>query len=457
MERYYSQHGEDFLLGKIFAGKKDGYFVEIGCLDGVEFSNTYYFEKIGWKGLCVEAHRDFIKALRKNRPGSDVIHCAIGEADRDEVTFYANKLGSLSTLNKSEEERWKKGFQEYFHGFEEQKVSMRTMTSVFDEFRPAAIDFVSLDIEGYEIQALEGLDFKKYKPVVFVIEYKDDEHKKQLESILFPQGYHFILRIGCNLFYSLDASHREIVRAKYGALKLVTFDNGVEKENVVYLQPPLRVKIKERLKRSVVGKSWRFLRGLRNAFGERLRVPSYRAKRKVIDQYRRDFGLRTLVETGTFLGDTVEFFKDRFDRIYSIELSEELFAEASKRFQNSKHITILQGDSGVLLQSLVKTINAPTLFWLDGHYSSEFYYGDRYIKTARGEKVTPILAELDAVLNDDHLHVILIDDARLFNGDWEYPELKTIYDIVGKFSDRYEVTLARDIIRICPVLRQAQR
>jgi len=122
---FYSQHGEDFLLNKIFGGKKNGYFVEIGCLDGIEFSNTYHFERKGWRGCCIEAHKDFIDSLRKNRPKSAIVHCAVGEEDRDNVTFYANKVGSLSTLDKSEEDRWKKHYTKDFHGFEEQQVSMR--------------------------------------------------------------------------------------------------------------------------------------------------------------------------------------------------------------------------------------------------------------------------------------------------------------------------------------------
>ena len=111
MEKFYSQHGEDFLVDKIFNGKTKGTYVEVGCLDGIEYSNTYYFEKKGWNGVCIEAHNDFIPILKQNRPKSTVVHCAAGEENKDEVTFYANKIGSLSTLDKNEEERWQKSRQ----------------------------------------------------------------------------------------------------------------------------------------------------------------------------------------------------------------------------------------------------------------------------------------------------------------------------------------------------------
>lgn len=238
MTKFYGQHGEDFLLDKIFGGKKNGFYVEIGCLDGIEFSNTYYFENIGWKGICVEAHKDFIQELRKNRPHAEIVHCAVGEKDIEQVTFYANKIGSLSTLDKKEEERWEKNYKEFFTGFEEQQVKMKTLTTIFDELGSPSIDFVSLDIEGYEVKALSGLDLNKYKPRVFVIEYKDEDHKKGLEDILLPAGYNYLGTIGCNLFYSTVAADKTTLNKDYGKLEVVVIENGKQRMNEISFAKP---------------------------------------------------------------------------------------------------------------------------------------------------------------------------------------------------------------------------
>lgn len=257
MDIFYSQHGEDFLINKIFEDNPEGYYVEIGCLDGIEYSNTYYFERKGWRGACIEAHNDFIPTLKANRPNASIIHCAVGEANKESVIFYANKVGSLSTLDRNEEERWKKHYKEYFSGFEEQKVPMRTLTSIFDELKLKSIDFVSLDIEGYEVQALQGLDFNKYKPVVFVIEYKDDLHQKRLESILHPQGYRYLSKVGCNLFYSLNASHRKILMTGYGKVQLLLVDQAGVKHHheTVFSKVTLLDRLKIGLKRTAFGKN----------------------------------------------------------------------------------------------------------------------------------------------------------------------------------------------------------
>lgn len=453
MDTFYSQHGEDFLLDKIFQNKSNGYFVEVGCLDGVEFSNTYFFEKKGWKGACIEAHNDFIPRLEKNRPNASIIHCAIGEADKERVTFYANRIGSLSTLDKTQEQRWKENYRDYFYGFEEQSVPMRTLTSVFDELNVKEIDFISLDIEGYEVQALQGLNFKKYSPRIFVIEYKDDQHKAALEKILFPVGYKFFSRLGCNLFYGLNSEDARIMNGRYGVVPLlqIDMDGVVHHHTADHLRPNVLRKVRLVLKKSIAGKIWRRYQQWRNDVRNNKVTPPYREKREIIDSYRKQFSVSKFVETGTFLGDTVEYFKSRFEYVYSIELSEELHRNAAERFKADTNVRIIHGDSGAILKTLIGELDSPGMFWLDGHYSSEFYVGETFIRTAKSDKVTPIIQELETLLADKHPHVILIDDARLFTGESDYPKIEEVIALVKRAALPYDVSVARDIIRIVPV------
>lgn len=188
-----------------------------------------------------------------------------------------------------------------------------------------------------------------------------------------------------------------------------------------------------------------------NKFKKKVVIPSYHEKRAILLSYKESHNLSVMVETGTFFGDTVDFFKDKLDQVYSIELSEELAAKAKKRFEGQANVQILQGDSGEVLKSLTKEISSPTLYWLDGHYSSEFYVGEEFIKTARSEKDTPIMKELETLLNDSWKHVILIDDARCFNGKGDYPALRTIRQVVEKSKHSFDVFVEKDIIHIIPV------
>ena len=167
-------------------------------------------------------------------------------------------------------------------------------------------------------------------------------------------------------------------------------------------------------------------------------------KRGLIANIQKKSNFNTFIETGTYLGDTLDFFKNSFINLISIELSGEYYTKAVDRFKDIKNIKIINGDSGEKLSEILKTINEPCLFWLDGHYSS----GD----TARGEKDTPIYKEIRSILqNNPKNHTILIDDARLFIGRNDYPWLPKLKKYVDKLSNNnYQMSINNDIIILTP-------
>jgi hypothetical protein len=166
-------------------------------------------------------------------------------------------------------------------------------------------------------------------------------------------------------------------------------------------------------------------------------------KRRIIRSYAKSFGLKTLVETGTYRGDTVAALLHRFENIYSIELSPVLHKAAIQRFKGAKHAHLICGDSGVELEKIVERLDRPALFWLDGHWCGG--------QTAKGEADTPILKELTCVLEAADLgHVILVDDARLFGLDPEYPSLEELRALVASMSPGMEFAVDNDIVRVTP-------
>lgn len=179
-------------------------------------------------------------------------------------------------------------------------------------------------------------------------------------------------------------------------------------------------------------------------------IPEMSEKRSVIEFYRKIFEPKVMVETGTFFGDTIEYFKSKFETLYSIELSEELAERAVKRFANDMQVKIVQGDSGIVLKSILSEINSPVLFWLDGHYSSEFYIKGEFVRTAKGATDTPVKKELDIILQSKVESIILIDDARLFNGINDYPTIREVKKKVKSYNANYSVFVKKDIIHIIP-------
>jgi hypothetical protein len=150
-----------------------------------------------------------------------------------------------------------------------------------------------------------------------------------------------------------------------------------------------------------------------------------------------------LVETGTYMGDMVAAMSADFDQIHSIELGPDLFEKARQRFAGMAHVQLHQGDSATTLPEVLRRLNGPALFWLDGHYSAGI--------TAKGSKDTPIVEELEAIYRHDaQRHVILIDDARLFDGSADYPTLDNLRKRVTGWSPNAVMAVADDIIRLHP-------
>lgn len=175
--------------------------------------------------------------------------------------------------------------------------------------------------------------------------------------------------------------------------------------------------------------------------------PPHMAKQRTLQSYAKRFNLKILVETGTYHGDMVEAMKEVFDRLYSIELSKELYQKAKERFKGYEHIEIICGDSGIELGRVMSKLDQPTLFWLDGHYSAG--------ETAKGDEETPICEELDHILvAPDRGHVIIIDDARCFGRNPDYPSIQELGDFVRSKRPDLDIVVQDDSIRITP--RQGQ-
>jgi hypothetical protein len=169
--------------------------------------------------------------------------------------------------------------------------------------------------------------------------------------------------------------------------------------------------------------------------------PPHIIKEELIRDYAKNFNTQILIETGTYLGDMVHAMRKTFSTIISFELDQTLAAQARERFANDNQIEIVQGDSGKLLGERLANINEPCLFWLDGHYSGGI--------TARGTLETPIKNELAAILSHPiDGHVILIDDARCFTGENDYPTLDELKSFVAERKPNHKFSVEHDVIRI---------
>lgn len=133
----------------------------------------------------------------------------------------------------------------------------------------------------------------------------------------------------------------------------------------------------------------------------------------------------TVVETGTYLGETTELLRGHCRKVVSIEPYDPLYEYNARRFGPFKNVTVVHGSSEQCFEAVVENLTGDISFWLDGHYSGDGTHGS--LDTA-----SPIMRELEVIgnwlaSNDGGVH-IAIDDARLFLGRNGYPEKSQIYD-----------------------------
>jgi hypothetical protein len=167
--------------------------------------------------------------------------------------------------------------------------------------------------------------------------------------------------------------------------------------------------------------------------------PPHGVKQRIIEKYAKLYNCGVFVETGTYLGDTIFSQRMNFKKLISIELAKGLYRWANKRFRKYPHIEILFGNSGDLLYEIMPRINTRALLWLDGHFSGGV--------TAKGKTESPVFNELDAVFsNNTSRHIILIDDARLFLGQRDYPTFSELEAFVKSKDVKYNITTESDII-----------
>ena len=198
---YYSQFEQDkFVYENYFQGKTDGYFVDIGAHDGTTFSNSKFYEELGWTGVCVEPNPKVFKTLQADRKCKCVMKAIAdrtGTAQFFQIIEGADMLSGLADeFNQRGIETIHANLQDFENGFDYIDVELDLFDNIVDS---TTIDFLSLDTEGNELKILQTIDFHKYDIKVITVENNDYDDK--FMKFLLPRGYQAVTRLGCDEVY----------------------------------------------------------------------------------------------------------------------------------------------------------------------------------------------------------------------------------------------------------------
>lgn len=169
-------------------------------------------------------------------------------------------------------------------------------------------------------------------------------------------------------------------------------------------------------------------------------VPHF-VRRAMLVTQARAIDAAIFVETGTYKGGTTWCLLGMFRRMVTIEVVPELASVAKERFKRHHSVTVIEGDSASVLPDVCKSLDAPCLFYLDGHYSGGI--------TGMGGAECPVIEELRVIFSFAKVPFrIVIDDARLFGSDPAYPTIQAVVNFVKSHRTMVQVLVENDAILI---------
>ena len=187
-KKSYSLLGEDVAIKKLLKNKKKGYYVDVGAYHPLEGSNTHLLFKDGWSGVNIDVSPLSIELFKMLRPNDSNINKDISRKKSQINLYFKKKINILNKLNKFQE---KKNFP---NGYSQKKIITSTLNSIIQnsKFKNKKIDFLNIDIEGGELEAIKSLNFKLFKPKFICIELHNYTKKKKNSYLKNNQIYKFL-------------------------------------------------------------------------------------------------------------------------------------------------------------------------------------------------------------------------------------------------------------------------
>jgi len=188
---------EQALVREFFGNKLDGFYVEVGANHPTSGSQTWHLEKLGWEGLLIEPLPKYYELLEKERKGTVVRYACSSPENHNKVQRLSVAEGGHSSLNAGPIAIGTRSGQSV-------EVTCRTLDSILEQNNaPLRFDFISIDIEGHEMEMFKGFSLPKWMPKLVLLEDHVTDHRKHNHMV--SNGYRLIFRTGLNSWYVPDS------------------------------------------------------------------------------------------------------------------------------------------------------------------------------------------------------------------------------------------------------------
>lgn len=196
---FYSQQGEDRFLYEKYLNYTGGFFIELGAMDGIIYSNSLFFEsQLNWKGVLIEPNIEQYQKLVINRPKCHNFNYAISETE-GEVDFlgYGALGGMIHTMSDAHKYGWN------LHHTNPYKVKSIPISKLLEPLNLKRVDFFSIDVEGGELEVLKTFDWNipVYVICIEMAHHNTDIGKQKCQmyrDFMISKGFEFDSEIGCD-------------------------------------------------------------------------------------------------------------------------------------------------------------------------------------------------------------------------------------------------------------------
>lgn len=202
----YSQNFEDVMLHRVFAGKGNGFYIDVGAWHPDHDSVTKHFYDAGWSGINIEPSKYYFEMLRRRRPRDVNLNVALGR-EVGELEFFEVRGSAMSSLKPEAMARGE------HHGFDARRyvVPVDTLQSICDtRCQGREISFLKIDVEGLEKDVIDSLDWTVHRPVIVLVEAVHPDTRlpdwHAWEPKLLESGYCFVWFDGLNRYYLRNES-----------------------------------------------------------------------------------------------------------------------------------------------------------------------------------------------------------------------------------------------------------
>lgn len=202
----YAQNREDVILAGFFENVEKGFYVDVGANDPEIDSVTKYFYERGWSGINCEPQLVHFESLQKTRKRDINLNIGIG-AKEGKLTLRQYKGDGLSTLSQDTKDEYIGIPDDNTSVYVDVLVKVKTLANIFRDYKVTTIQFMKVDVEGFEYEVLLSNDWAKYRPQVICIE--SNHIRKDWHALLDKNDYKLVFFDGLNEYFA-DSRNPEI-------------------------------------------------------------------------------------------------------------------------------------------------------------------------------------------------------------------------------------------------------